>query len=67
MAPKTKFRFEFAGWVLFTLSAAFFTLSSLRSGDLAAIAGSALFFVACLVFMRPLLAAQKSEYPERGA
>ncbi|MCP5083790.1 MAG: hypothetical protein GY948_19050 [Alphaproteobacteria bacterium] len=59
MTAKAKFRFELAGWVLFTLSAAFFTLSSLKSGDLAAITGSALFFVACLVFMRPLLSSQK--------
>ena len=59
MTAKAKFRFELAGWILFTFSAAFFTLSSIKSGDLAAIAGSALFFVACLVFMRPLLSSQK--------
>ncbi len=59
MTAQVKFRFELAGWILFTLSAAFFTVSSLRSGDLAAVAGSTLFFVACLVFMRPLLSSQK--------
>ncbi len=67
MTAKTKFRFELEGWILFTLSAAFFTLSSLQSGDLAAIAGSALFFVACLVFMRPLLASQKTAHPQQRA
>ena len=60
MTAKMKFRFELGGWLLFTLSAAFFTLSSLKSGDHAAVAGSVLFFVACLVFLRPLLAAQNS-------
>lgn len=59
MTAKNKFRFELAGWILFTLSAAFFTYSSLKAGDPAAVAGSALFFVACLVFMRPLLSSQK--------
>ena len=55
MTALAKARFEFAGWILFTLSAAFFTLSSLKSGDMAAIAGSLLFLVACFVFMRPLI------------
>ncbi len=67
MTAKAKFRFELAGWVLFTLSAAFFTLSSLQSCDLAAIAGSALFFIACLVFMRPLLASRKPGHPQQRA
>ena len=60
MSDKSKFRFEFAGWVLFTFSALFFTLSSVKAGDPAAIAGSALFLVACLVFMRPLMASRKA-------
>ncbi len=58
MTAKAKLRFELAGWILFTLSAAFFTYSSLRAGDPAAVAGSALFLVACLVFMRPLLSSR---------
>ena len=59
MTDKAKFRFELAGWVLFTFSAMFFTASSVKAGDPAAIAGSALFLVACIVFMRPLLASRK--------
>lgn len=59
MTEKAKFRFELAGWVLFTLSAMFFTASSVKAGDPSAIAGSALFLVACIVFMRPLLACRK--------
>lgn len=55
MTVLAKARFEFAGWILFTLSAAFFTLSSMKSGDVAAIAGSLLFLVACFVFMWSLI------------
>ena len=55
MSPRHRAYFELAGWVLFTASAAFFTLSSFRSGDQAAIAGSVLFLIACFVFMRPLI------------
>ncbi len=55
MSDAAKLRFEMAGWVLFLLSAGFFTFSSVTAGDPAAIAGSLLFLVACLVFMRPLI------------
>ncbi|MEM7424684.1 MAG: hypothetical protein AAF441_01210 [Pseudomonadota bacterium] len=55
MSARRRALFELAGWVLFTASAAFFTLSSVKSGDAPAIAGSVLFLVACFVFMRPLL------------
>ena len=55
MCSRHRAYFELAGWVLFTASAAFFTLSSVRSGDQAAIAGSLLFLIACFVFMRPLI------------
>ena len=55
MSDLLKLRFELAGWILFVLSAGFFTLSSVKAGDPAAIAGSLLFLVACLVFMRPLI------------
>ena len=44
---------ETAGWILFTLSALFFTLSSLRSGDAAGLLGSLLFLIACGFFMWP--------------
>ncbi len=54
MTQRRRAIFELVGWVLFTASAAFYTVSSLRSGDSAAIGGSVLFLVACLVFIGPL-------------
>jgi len=44
---------NFIGWILFLLSATGFMVSALRSGDLAALFGAILFFVACLVFLIP--------------
>ncbi len=49
-------KFEIVGWVLFILSALFFTVASLRSGDLTSLAGSLFFLIACFFFLRPLLA-----------
>ena len=41
------------GWILFVISAAGFIISSIRSGDAAALVGGIFFFVACLVFLVP--------------
>ena len=46
-------RFNLWGWALFMVSALFFVLTSLRHGDLL---GGLFFFVACVVFIIPLLA-----------
>ncbi len=54
----TNRRFELAGWVIFVASACFFLIATIRSGDLLSIAGSALFLLACFVFMVPLLRAR---------
>ena len=43
------------GWGLFVVSACLFLASSLRSGDLLAVCGSAFFLIACIVFLIPLL------------
>ena len=48
-------RFELLGWLLFIGSAGFFTYSSVRAGDPAAIIGSLLFLVACFIFVRPVI------------
>lgn len=42
---------DFAGWVLFTLSATSFIIASI--GNFWAMAGSIFFLVACLVFIIP--------------
>ena len=43
------------GWVLFMVSAFFYVLAALRHGDPLALLGSLFFFVACVVFLVPLL------------
>lgn len=47
-------RLRTIGWLLFVLSALFFTASSIKSGDMLALAGSLLFLIACIVFLLPL-------------
>lgn len=54
MRTSTKRRFERAGWILFIVSAVFFTWASWRAGDMLALAGSLFFLFACLVFLVPL-------------
>lgn len=41
------------GWIFFLASSVGFTVSSYNSGDHAALAGSVLFLVGCLVFLVP--------------
>jgi hypothetical protein len=54
MRTATKRRFELAGWILFIVSAVFFTWASWRDGDPLALSGSLFFLFACLVFLVPL-------------
>ena len=54
MRGKTAWRWSFLGWLLFTASAVFFLAAAIRSGDGLAIAGSALFLIACGVFLVPV-------------
>ena len=41
------------GWILFLGSSVGFIVSSYNSGDVAAMAGSILFFLGCLAFLVP--------------
>jgi len=41
------------GWMLFLLSSGGFLVSSYESGDMAALTGSILFFLGCIVFLVP--------------
>ena len=52
-------RFNLWGWALFMVSALFFVLAALRTGDLLGLLGGLCFFVACVVFLVPLLARQR--------
>ncbi len=46
-------RWNIAGWVLFIISALFFILSSLRSGDMLGLGGGVFFLIACFAFLMP--------------
>jgi len=52
---------ELTGWLVFTVSACGFLVSSLLAADFFAICGSVLFLLGCLLFLAPLLAARKSD------
>ena len=56
MSRLVEWRFNFWGWILFTLSALAFTWSALLSGDLLSLAASLLFLVACFLFLAPVWA-----------
>ena len=54
MSLRTEWKFQLAGWLLFTGSAVFYTWGAVAAGDWVDIAASLLFLVACLVFLAPL-------------
>lgn len=54
MSARTVWKINFAGWLLFTLSACFFLWSTWSAGDLLGILGSLAFLVACILFLIPV-------------
>lgn len=48
-------QFQITGWLLFIVSAAFFTWSTAQAGDWIGVAASLLFLIACLVFLVPVM------------
>ena len=48
-------RFQIWGWILFTISACFFVISSLLSRNWTGLAGGLFFLIACIVFMIPYM------------
>lgn len=44
-------RFELWGWLLFVVSALFFIVASVRSGDVVGLLGGVFFLLACIVFL----------------
>ena len=55
MRDAGKRKFNLCGWTLFLVSAGFFVLSSLRSGDALGLLGGLFFLIACIVFLVPLV------------
>jgi hypothetical protein len=49
--PQKDSRYEFWGWILFTVSALFFIVSSLRNGDMIGLLGGVFFLLACVAFL----------------
>ena len=43
------------GWVLFILSALFFIVSGLRTGDAVGVLGGVFFLIGCIAFLVPML------------
>ena len=58
-SPQKDKRFEFWGWILFTISALFFIASSLRNGDLVGLLGGLFFLLACVAFLAPYIGTHK--------
>jgi hypothetical protein len=50
-SPQKDKRYELWGWILFTISALFFIVSSLRNGDIVGLLGGVFFLLACVAFL----------------
>jgi hypothetical protein len=50
-SPQKGRRHELWGWILFTISALFFIVSSLRNGDIIGLLGGVFFLLACAAFL----------------
>ena len=51
----TGIRFQLSGWILFIICAVLFILSGVKNHDPLMLIGSVIFFIACLVFIVPLI------------
>ena len=49
------------GWLLFLICATFFIVSAVLNGDHLYLAGSIIFFIACVAFLIPLLSPKRHE------
>ncbi len=58
-------RFEYLcqmwGWALFIISALFFIVASLRSGDILSFLGALFFLIACFVFLLPYVLQKRDD------
>jgi hypothetical protein len=56
--PKVR-RYDLWGWLLFIISALFFIVSSIRSGDMVGLLGGLFFLLACVAFLASYLGTHK--------
>jgi len=54
-SPQKDKRYDLWGWILFTLSALFFIVSSLRNGDIVGLLGGVFFLLACVACLAPYI------------
>lgn len=54
MTPRTEWKYNLTGWLLFTASAMFFTWGAVKAEDWISIVASLLFLVACFAFLIPV-------------
>jgi predicted membrane channel-forming protein YqfA (hemolysin III family) len=59
--------YHLIGWTLFLVCAVFFIVSAALSGDLLYLAGSIIFFVACIAFIIPLMSKKRHAVPRDEA
>jgi len=48
-------KYHLSGWILFVVCAIFFIASSLKNHDILTLIGGAIFLIACIVFLIPLV------------
>jgi hypothetical protein len=58
-SPQKDKRYEIWGWILFTISALFFIVSSLRNGDIVGLLGGVFFLLACAAFLAAYIGTHK--------
>ncbi len=56
MKAATEWKVNFVGWILFVISALWFIVASLRSGETVYLLGSIFFLLGCVVFLIPYAA-----------
>jgi hypothetical protein len=52
-------KYQLSGWILFIICAILFMTSSLKNQDTLTFIGSVIFFVACIIFIIPLVKSKK--------
>ena len=53
------FKYQLIGWIVFIVCAIFFIAASLKNHDTLTCIGSVIFFIACIVFLIPLIKVKK--------
>ncbi len=58
---RTETKYHLSGWILFVVCAIFFIASSLKNHDILTLIGGAIFLIACIVFLIPLVTPDKKK------